>query len=53
MPKEAIKKIEIPRDNKTSSILINNPESQNCTKQSNIMQYHIWGLVEDGQLEIK
>lgn len=38
---QAIRKIELLKDNKTSLILTKNLENQNCTKYIHVMHYHI------------
>lgn len=49
----AIKKMEIFGDNKTSLILIKDPESQNRTKSIDIMHYHLQRLVKKVKLKIE
>lgn len=50
---QTVRKIEMLRDNKTSFILIKNPESQNCTKHINVIYYYIQKLVDDRELGMK
>lgn len=50
---QAVKKMEILKDNKTSPILTKNPKSQNCTKHIDVINHHIWELVDNGELGIE
>lgn len=40
-------------NNKTSLTLTKNLESQNCTKQIDVIYHYVYGLVEDGEILIK
>ena len=46
LSEQAIKKMKIFSDNKTSHTLTKNPESQNCIKHINVMHYYMQGLIE-------
>lgn len=50
---QAIKKMEILRDNEISLILTKKPMSQNCTKYIDMMHHYIRKLVEEGKLGIE
>lgn len=53
LPEQAVRKMKIPRDKKTSFILTRDLESQNCTKHINVIYHQIQGLVEDGEPRIQ
>ena len=53
LPEQAIRKMIMLDDNKTSFTLTKDPESLNCTKHIDIMHYHISRLVENRELGIK
>lgn len=41
VPDQAIRKIEMPKNNKTSFTLTKDPKSQNRTKYIDVIYYHI------------
>ena len=53
LPKQAVRKMEMLGDNKTSLTLTKDLESQNQTKHIYVMHHHVRGLVGDGKLGIK
>ena len=40
-------------DNETNFMLARDPESQNCTKDIDVIHYYVQELVENGELAIK
>lgn len=50
---QAIKIIDMLRDNEMNFTLIKDFESQNRIKYIDIIYYHIQGLIENGELGIK
>ena len=53
LPKQAIKRIEILKDNKISFTLTKNLESHNYTKHINVIYYYIQALVDKEMLGSK
>lgn len=49
---QAIRRMQIFRDNDTNLVLTRILESQNPIKHIDVMYYYIQGLIEDGKLEI-
>ena len=52
LSKQDIRRMKMLDDNKMSSTLIKNSESQNYIKHINIIYHHIKRLIEDGVLKI-
>lgn len=52
LPEQAIRKIEIVGDNKTSLGLMKDPESQNRTKHIDVIHYYVRELVDNKELGI-
>lgn len=50
---QAVKKMKILGDIKTSFILTKDSKSLNCTKHIYVMYYHVQGLVKKGELGIE
>ena len=53
LSEQVLRKIKICCNNKTSFTLTRDPESQNCTKQLDVMYYYVKSLIEEGELGIK
>ena len=53
LSEQAVRKIEMLGNNKTSITLTKNPESQNCTKHIEVIHHHVRRLVEGGELGIE
>lgn len=50
---QAVRKMEMLSNNKTSLILTKDPKSQNQIKYIDVIYHHLQGLVEDGELTIE
>ena len=53
LSEQAIRRMELLGDNKTSLTLTRDQESQNCTKHINVIHHHVRELVENGELAIE
>ena len=53
LPESAVREMKMLGDNKTSLILTRDPESQNYTKNIDVIHYHVKELLENGELAIK
>lgn len=53
LPKQAVKKMKMLNDSKTSLNLTKDPESQNRTNYIDMIYHHLQGLVEERELKIE
>ena len=53
LSKQAVRRIEMLKDNETSLILTKYLKSQNCIRHKDVIYHYMRGLVDDEKLEIE